>query len=161
MGDILQINILILLFNKREYGDIANKVFIFIGLIYLFIKIRKYFQQKNKVNYLLKHGKKIEITIQKSSVTIKEHIKIETKRRNNPSGIFTDDGIIGVDDAKTKYYCTIQVPYSVNAVNYVHTIKTNMREYEVSKRLYKAITTTLVYDLGNPQNCIIDTSFLD
>ena len=145
-----------------KYYNIFGVIIFAFAFTYIIFKVIDYYKHKRKVNYLLKQGKKIDIKLESSSVKIQEHIVKKTTRRNNPSSIFLNDGLIGVNnDEPDEYYCIMKIFFTVDKKKYEHTIRVEMREFEINKKLYHSNSTTLIYDPNNPQNCIVDTTFMN
>lgn len=145
---------------------IALVGFSFIGILYLFqFIIRRKDDRKHgkNVDYLLKMGKRIEIDLMKSIVDIQE---FEFEKERKVSKTFSeslDDGLLLGGDKKIisekEYLSVITLQFLDNGRPYFHQIRLKKPAETVRKLFIFQKKTTLIYDLANPENCIVDLDF--
>ena len=151
-------------FLRQEIAYIFIFLLIVSGILYLIKFIFnsvKTVKHISNVDYLLKNGKKIEIDLKKSVVSIIEDKKITEYNKSETFDKFVDNGFI---DSKEKtqeidYISYVKLIYTVDGKNYLHDIKLpmSMKSVEILFDFHKK--TTLIYDSKNPENCIIDLGF--
>lgn len=162
-------NILIFLsstFLRQEIAYIFIFLFIVFGILYLIKFIFnsvKTVKHSSNVDYLLKNGKKIEIDLRKSVVSIIEDKKITEYNKSGTFDKFIDNSFIDLKEKTQEidYISFIKLVYTVDGNNYLHEIKLPMsvKSVEILFDFHKK--TTLIYDPKNPENCIVDLGFIN
>ena len=116
--------------------------------------------EKTIIDY--KNGKKIEIDLTTSVISITEDKRIAEFNDSATFDKFVENGFVDIKEKRqeTDYVSFVKLVYTVDGGNYLHDIKLpmSMKSVEILFDFHKK--TTLIYDPKNPENCIIDLGFI-
>lgn len=152
-------------FLRQEITYVFLFLSIVFGILYLIKFIYNSFRtvkHSNNVDYLLKNGKKIEIDLTTSVISITEDKRIAEFNDSATFDKFVENGFVDIKEKRqeTDYVSFVKLVYTVDGGNYLHDIKLpmSMKSVEILFDFHKK--TTLIYDPKNPKNCIIDLGFI-
>lgn len=133
-------------------------------MIFLCVQLfLKNIAHQHRVEYLLKHGIKIEINLLNSLEKIIEYEIFEEKDSISTSTLF-DGGLIGDLHSETKKNDCISVitlVFEVDKKQFSHDISLRMRAEDVRRFFIFTKKTILIYNPRDPNDCIVDTKFAE